>query len=166
MMTKIMDGVKRNILLVTASAAALIMLVFAGVVFYQRIVAPPAPPEPPIHYTQGEYLPERSVYAPGESFVYSPTLVIKTAGRIDVFRSFWDRTHDRNATLCSGGSAPTISIARNFPISTVGNVRGGSRVQLIVPPLPPGDYYLISSASGPNGGQSVYVVPFSIRREC
>ncbi len=135
-------------------------------VFGVMLVRLAQPPEPPLHYTQAEYKPERTIYAPGEPLVYSPTLIVARAGRIDVLRSFWSRTKDANATLCSGQSAPVIQISRNFPPSTVGNVRGGSRVQLLVPLLPPGDYWLISSASGPNGGQSVYSVPFKVTQAC
>ena len=124
------------------------------------------PPEPPLHYTQAEYKAEKAVYAPGESMVYSPTLIVARAGRIDVLRSFWSRTKDANATLCSGVSAPTISVSRNFPASVVGNVRGGARVQLLIPPLPPGDYWLLSTATGANGGQGVYQVPFRVERAC
>lgn len=142
-----------------------IAVVGVAVLVYALILVT-SPPEPPIHYTQAEYAPARAVYAPGESMVYSPTLIIKAAGRVDVFRSFWDRDRDQNAALCSGGAAPTIAISRNFPMSVIGNVRGGSRVQLLIPNLPPGRYWLLSSASGPGGGQSVYRVPFDVTQKC
>jgi hypothetical protein len=120
----------------------------------------------PLHYTQVEYTPERSIYAPGETMVYTPALEVKRAGRVDVLRSFWSRSADESATLCNGESAPTITVTRNLPTGTVGNVRGGRAVRVEIPDLPPGDYLLLSSASGPVGGQSVYEVRFSVRQAC
>lgn len=156
-------------LTIILGASLLGALFVIGYMFYrigEEIAQPEPPPEPPIHYTQDEYLPARAIYAPGQTMIYSPTLIIRTPGRVDVFRSFWNRDKDANAALCSGQPAPTISVSRNFPATTLGNVRGGSRVQVLIPPLPPGRYWLLSSAVGPDGGQSMYQVPFVIAKQC
>jgi hypothetical protein len=124
------------------------------------------PADPPIHYLAAEYTPDRTTYAPHETMVYTPSLKITKEGRVDVLRSFWNRTENTAATLCDGSSAPIITTTRNLPAGMVGNVRGGRAVRIPIPNLPPGDYWLISSASGPGGGQSVYQVPFSVVRHC
>lgn len=120
----------------------------------------------PIEYSQAEYQPERGELAPGEFLVYTPTLKINQAGRVDIFRSFWNRDTDSNAALCSGGPAPVYEIHRNFPVGVVGNVRGGRQARIAIPDLPPGRYWLITSAAGPNGGQSVTEVGFVIIQPC
>jgi hypothetical protein len=124
------------------------------------------PPEPPLHYTAAEYPAARPVYAPMETMIYTPTLIVKQEGRIDVLRSFWSRTLDSAALLCDGSPAPTIEARRNLPAGTVGDIRGGRAVLVPIPNLPPGDYWLISSATGPGGGQSVYQTPFRVVRAC
>lgn len=149
--------------LLIGAIAALLGVLFILVVVLVRLAQPP---EAPLHYTQAEYLPDKPVYTPGDTMTYSPTLVLRSGGRIDVLRSFWSRNQDRSATICSGQSAPVIQISRNLPAGSVGDVRGGARVRIMIPDLPPGDYWLLSSAVGPDGGQSLYQVPFSVKKEC
>jgi hypothetical protein len=151
----------RSVLLFLSALLLSILFVFGFM-----LVNLAKPPAPPLHYRSIEYAPARSVYAPGETMVYTPELEVRNAGRVDVLRSFWDVTRDQAATLCSGGSAPIIEVKRNLPAGTVGNVRGGKAVRVSVPMMPPGDYLLISSATGPSGGQSVYQVAFSIDAAC
>ncbi len=162
MIRKIVEVTKPYVPYIPFAAVAIVMVAVVAFALFRLA----RPPEPPIHYTQEEYTPNKAVYEPGQSMVYSPTLVIRVPGRVNVLRSFWDRTNDRNAVLCSGQSAPVLQVSRNFPPTTIGNVRSSGRVQLLIPDLPPGEYWLLSSASGPDGGQSQYAVPFSIRKEC
>lgn len=147
----------------TPFAAVAIVMVAIAVVALVRLARPA---DPPIHYTQAEYTPQHAAYAPGESLVYTPTLVIKVAGRVNVLRSYWNVTTDRNAVLCSGQPAPVIEISRNLPIGSIENVRDGNAVRLPVPDLPNGEYLLLSSAVGADGGQSVYQVRFKVVRSC
>lgn len=123
-------------------------------------------PEPPLEYTQHEYQAERTELAPGDTLIYTPTLYIRAAGRIDILRTFWSVDRSADAVLCSGEPAPIVQITRNRPRGILNNFRGGSAVKLPIPNLPPGDYLLLSSASGPGRGQSDYQVKFSIRRKC
>jgi hypothetical protein len=125
-----------------------------------------AGPGAPLQYTERSYTPEHSVLAPGDTLVYTPTLVIRRAGRIEVLRSFWSVDTSKDAALCSGDPAPIIEIVRNRPASIIGNVRGGVAVTVPVPNLPPGRYLLLTSVSGPGGGQDAYEVPFVITKNC
>lgn len=162
MIRKLMQATRPYIPYTPFAAVAIVMVAIAVV----ALIRLAAPPEPPIHYTQAAYLPERALYAPGESLVYTPTLIIKTPGRVTVLRSYWNLGTDRNATLCSGQSAPVIEISRNLPAGSIGNVRDGNAVRLPVPDLPNGDYLLLSSAVGAGGGQSVYEVRFRVVGSC
>lgn len=148
-------------LLIVGATFAGILFVFGYMLF--QIAQPIAPP---LHYTQLAYTPARAVYAPLESMVYTPTLEIKQAGRVDVLRSFWSVTTDSAASLCDGSSAPTTEIKRNLPPGAVGDIRGARAVRITIPNLPPGDYLLLSSATGPGGGQSVYQVSFTVIKKC
>ncbi len=162
MIKKIVQVTKPYIPYTPFAAVAIVMV--AVVVFALFRLAQPV--QPPLHYLQAEYQPARSVYAPLETLSYTPTLEVKTAGRVTVLRSFWNRTKDSAASLCDGSSAPTVEVVRNLPAGTVGNVRGGRAVLVAVPKLPPGDYWLISSAVGPSGGQSVTEIPFRVEKSC
>lgn len=144
---------------------AAVAIVMVAVVAY-ALFRLASPPPPPIHYTQAEYAAARAVLAPGASLVYTPTLEIKNAGRVTVLRTFWNRDTNQNAVLCSGQSAPIIEITRNLPASIVNDFRGGNAVHIPVPDLPNGRYWLLSSASGPGGGQSTYSVPFEVTNSC
>lgn len=125
------------------------------------------PPEPPIHYTQSEYYPDKDVYAPGETMVYSPSLVIRQEGIIEFVRTFWDVTHDRSALLCDSTDAPQDRFLRDFPPGTIGNARGGRVVMVLIPKLPPGDYiYRSTAVRWVTPGQSNYSVQFRIETPC
>jgi hypothetical protein len=147
----------------------LYILVVAGavlvtVIFVFRLFLPP---EPPIHYTHGEYAPDKSVYAPGETLIYTPTLVVKLEGRTDFLRTYWDVTRSAPARLCDGREAPQEQFSRNLPRGIVGNARGGNQVRKFVPKMPPGDYVLLSSAvKAGGGGEGYYEVAFSISEPC
>lgn len=120
----------------------------------------------PLEYTQSSYTPDRAVYRPGDSLVYTPTLVVRHEGRVNVLRTFWDLTRNQSAQLCSGVAAKRITIENNLPVGIVGNVRGGRSVPVRLEDLPNGDYALITSASGPDGGQGVYEVRFTVVGSC
>lgn len=147
---------------IVASVAAIVMVCVALYAVYSYI----RPPEPPLHYSAAEYQAERPTYAPGENLVYTPTLTVRRTGLVTVIRTFWSVSQDTAATLCDGSSAPIIEVKRILPAGLVGDVRGGRQVRIPVPNLPPGDYLLLSSASGPNAGQSVYQVRFSVTQSC
>lgn len=122
--------------------------------------------EPPIHYTDQEYAADKAVYMPGETLIYTPTLVIKREGRTFFLRTFWDDTRDGAARLCDGSDAPQDEFSRNLPRGIIGNARGGRQVTIVVPKLPPGSYRLLSSALKVGGGESHYEVPFRVERAC
>lgn len=125
-----------------------------------------APPLPPIHYTQEDYYPDRAVYAPGDTLMYTPTLTINVGGRVDFLRTYWDDTRSQSARLCDGAFAPQDAFSRNLPRGIIGNARGGMAVPYTVPKLPPGHYRILNSATKPSGGESDYEVPFEIIETC
>jgi hypothetical protein len=123
--------------------------------------------EPPIHYTQATYEPNKAVYAPGETLIYTPSLQVAQEGWTDFLRTFWDATRDSSAKLCDGSDAPQDAFSRNLPRGILGNARGGRAVSVVVPKMPPGDYILQSSAvKHSGGGQGYYEVKFSITQAC
>lgn len=152
---------KRTLTIVLAVLALLLAIFSALILIYQRVN-----PAAPLEYTQHEYAAARTELAPGETLVYSPTLTIRAAGRIDILRSFWNADKGSDAVLCSGQPAPIIQISRNRPRGVLNNFRGGAVVSIPVPNLPPGHYLLLSSASGPGRGQSDYQVAFRVTKPC
>lgn len=159
---------------IAGTMAAVVMLGLLGLVVYQSIV-PPSPPTPPLRYVVSEtdtsiaetFASDRSIYAPGETLIYTPTLIRQKHGRVDVSRAFYDVTRDQSALLCDGSPAPQIEFWRPLPRGVSHNVRGGRQVLIAIPKMPPGDYLVQSSVIDPaNGGEAYVEVPFSIREPC
>jgi hypothetical protein len=150
----------------------LYILVAAGAILvtsyglFAALREPPPPPQPPIRYTQLDYYPDRAVYAPGETLVYTPTLIVNLAGRTNFLRTYWDDTRNQSARLCDGTSVPQDEFSRNLPRGIIGNARGGTSVSYTVPKMPPGHYRILNSATKPSQGESDYEVPFEIRQAC
>lgn len=144
-----------------ALVAAMVGLWFA--------LRPASPAEPPIHWTAAEYTPERHVYAPGDTIVYTPTLRMLYGGEVAGLRSFWDVAHVRPARTCDNAPTPTYEINNNFPAGEYGNlVTGAPSVALPIPALPPGDYTIETNVHGFGvaTGQTGYVVRFSVTQAC
>lgn len=132
-----------------------------GALIYQSF-QPPPPPSAPLEYTQHSYPAERVQLRPGDHLRYSPQLIVRQSGKIEVFRSYWSVDKSADAVLCSGVPAPTDKIERNRPKGIVGNIRGGRVVDVPIPTLPNGKYLYLTSVSGPGRGQSDYEVPFEV----
>jgi hypothetical protein len=149
--------------LLVAVMAAFLGIMFVLVVLLVRIARPAAQP---LEYTQTEYDPERPIYAPGETLVYTASLTIKRAGAIDLVRGWRIRPSDGRARLCNGDNAPVIlDTPAPFSPGAVGNEVEG-RVSVVVPDLPPGDYWLVSSVVKKDGGESLTRVGLSVVRPC
>lgn len=130
------------------------------------------PPTPPLVYTDYTYAAERAVYAPGDTLVYTATLAVAREGRFDVRRGWRNRLPgpapkpEPLARLCDGTEAPTIDVARPaYTRDAVGATTEG-QIAWPVPLLPPGDYWLISSAIKLDGGEAITRVPVTITRPC
>lgn len=142
-----------------------ILAAFSVLLLSAAVISRLTPPEPPLHYTQAEYTPERPVLAPGGTLVYTPTLTVNRSGRIEIVRSFWDVGRNQAATLCDGSAAPSVSIARALPLSLHGALRQ-QPVRIELPNLRPGVYLLVSSATKPDGGEAGSQVRFRVTKRC
>lgn len=143
--------------LVAVAMAAILVIVLI------RLARPPAPP---LAYTQFEYPPERSVYAPGETLVYTPSLRVLRPGALTIRRGWRIRPSGQIATLCDGTTPPiVVSEPPPFPPGAVG-MGINRRVSVEVPVLPPGDYWLVSSALKADGGEALTQVAITITRAC
>ncbi len=145
-------------------------IVGAAILFVVGIGLVLRPPTPPFTYTQAEYQAERPVYAPGETLSYTASLTIDRAGAIEIIRGFRARPSSGRARLCNGQNATTFGKNPGdepppFPPEAIGTEVEG-RVNISIPELPPGDYWLISSASKKDGGESLTKVAFSITQKC
>lgn len=124
-------------------------------------------PQPPLEYTQHSYLAETVQLRTGQHLRYTPELIVRESGRVDILRSYWSIDKSADAVLCDGTTpAPTETISRNRPKGIIGNIRGGRYVDTPVPNLPKGKYLYLTSASGPGRGQSDYEVYFEVVSNC
>lgn len=143
--------------------ALLIGILFVFGVMLVRLAQPPAPP---LTYTRDTYQPERVVYAPGETLVYTASLTVDRAGALELTRGWRTRPAEGRARLCNGENAPVIHDGPPpFSPGAVGTEVEG-RIRVVVPDLPPGDYWLISSVIKKDGGESLTRVPVRIERPC
>ncbi len=122
-------------------------------------------PPPPLKYTREYYAPVVEAVCPGGSLQWAPTLVVRDAGYIAIHRSFWDRRRNTSAKLRDGTNAPEIEVQRNLPFELASADRANT-VLISVPDLPPGAYWLVSTARGPGTAQAMYQVPFVIPSTC
>lgn len=120
---------------------------------------------PPIEYSADYYTPERVALAPGDTLIYTPTLTIAHGGYLKVVRGYWNIDQNQAATDCEGKIVPPIVMERSVPPLVAGVVRGNI-VKLVIPALPPGHYWLSSTAMGPTGGTASYLVGFSVVKPC
>ena len=149
--------------LLLAVMAAFLGIMFVLIVMLVRLAQPPAQP---LQYTQDVYLAERPVYAPGETLIYTASLTVKRAGALDLVRGWRTRPANGRARLCNGDNAPIIhDTPPPFSIDAVGNEVEGA-IKVVVPDLPPGDYWLVSSVAKRDGGESLTKVPVTIRQAC
>lgn len=140
---------------------AVMMMLLLGVAIVRGLM----PPEPPLAYMQAEYEPERRVLAPGQTLIYTPTLTVNHAGRVELIRSFWDVGRNQSAMLCDDTLAPSVEIVRALPPLLHGVLRQ-QPVRLPIPNLKPGTYLLVTSATNPEGGEAVTQVPFRVTQRC
>jgi hypothetical protein len=119
----------------------------------------------PVAYSAASYTAEREVVNPGETLYYTPTLTIRQGGYVRFVRSFWDIGRNQVALDCEGNTTASIVVDRSIPPIVAGVVRGNI-VRLKIPMMPPGDYELVSTAIGPNGGQAYYTVRFRVDTPC
>jgi hypothetical protein len=140
-----------------------ISILFVFGVMLVRLAQPPAPP---LEYTQDIYQSERTIYAPGETLTYTASLTIKRAGVVDLVRGWRTRPAEGRARLCNGENAPIIAeTPPPFSPGSVGTEVEG-RINVVIPQLPPGDYWLVSSVLKRDGGESLTRVPVTIHQAC
>lgn len=133
------------------------------VIVIARIANPAAPP---LRYTQDVYQPERAVYAPGETMVYTATLTVERAGAIHIVRGWRTLPGHARARLCDGSNAPVLQdTPPPFPPEAVDSEVEG-RIVVTVPNLPPGRYVLVTSATKDDGGETVTQAPMEVRAPC
>ena len=149
-------------------AAGIVAALCVGVALFAAYSLVLRKPQPPLTYTTPAYLPERQVYMPGETLVYTPSLTVERGGLTQATRSFWDVDQWNFARLCDGSDAGTIeSPKRVFPARAHGRAIA-NRVPVKVPNLPPGRYLISSSAhkETANGGEALSEVEFLIATPC
>ena len=134
-------------------------------VFAVLLIQIARPPAPPLRYDAPEYVPESGNVAPFGSLVYTPTLQVAQTGRVSILRSYWNIDTNNSAQLCDGSDAPIIQSTRNLPQTLAGQARANP-IRVPLPNLPPGHYWLITSATTPTGGQATYTVSFTITQAC
>ena len=143
-------------------AVAVVMVVVLAVILV-RLAQPPAPP---LSYTQGEYTAERPIYAPGDTLVYTASLTIERAGAVQVVRGWRARQSAARVRLCDGTNAPVVQdTPPPFPPDAVGTEVEG-RIEVPVPELPPGDYWLVSTVKKDDGGEAISKVGVIVERPC
>lgn len=143
-----------------AAAIGLALAILAGMIFiYQQVRTTPAPP---LSYDHAVYVPERADLCPGESLIYTNTLVI-TRPAIIVSSLSW--FHGRGAQARPVTTvAETPLPARVFTVPvTIGPNRRENRIPA---GLPAGDYELHFGASDAISAPAVHTVPFRIRAGC
>lgn len=161
-MRKLMKDSQPYIVSTAAIAAAVVMLIVLVFASY-RLVQPRAEP---FTYTQDTYLAERPIYAPGETLVYTASLTIERAGAIALERGWRTRPGETRARLCNGENVPVIvDMPPPFSPGAVGTEVEGV-IKVVVPDLPPGDYWLISSISKRDGGESLTRVAVTVTKPC
>jgi hypothetical protein len=159
----------RDLLTPGVLASALGFLVML-VIVVMAIVRLTRPPVAPLSYTEDAYQAERFVYAPGETLVYTAALKVARAGRFDILRGFRTYPAAQRARLCDGSFAKNIVAPPEdqsppFPPDAVGNNVEG-RIDVPVPELRPGEYWLTSSAQKADGGEALTTVRFRVDRPC
>lgn len=143
-------------------AVIVAVLVVFGVFIFQLSRGPAQPFE----YTRDEYQAEHFIYAPGETLVYTPTLTVKRSGVFDTRRGWRTRPAAQRARDCAGNPIPPIvDNPPPFPPDAI-DTDVETRVAVPVPNLPPGDYWLVSSVTKPDGGESITKVAFRVLTPC
>jgi hypothetical protein len=156
-------------------AVSLITLIAVGMLIYV-VVLVTAGPRAPLKYTRDIYCAERSqqlengcgpaVYTPGDTLIYTASLTIERAGDIDLERGWRTNPAEGRPRLCNGTLAPVINEdPPPFSQGAVGNEVEG-RIEVEVPDLPPGHYWLISSVINADGGEALTKVPVLILKKC
>lgn len=150
---------------------ALSVLIVIAYLSVSQTVAKAAEPAP-IIYDALYYMPTISTLCPGinqtsglfNTLDFTPTVTIRSAGRLDVLRTFWDRTY-RHAARLPNNSTANVHDQFNLPFELAGESRiAPSHVTL--PNLPEGDYWMVTSVVGVNTNQVQYQVPFSVPKGC
>jgi len=173
------DGSRLFTPLKTIIAAALLLLGIVAltvliVIMYLSVTATVAKAaEPaPIIYDALYYVPATNTLCPGinvsnglfTTLDFTATVTIRSAGRLDVLRTFWDRPHRRAARLLDN-SLPTVHDQSNLPFELAGESRT-TAAHVTVPNLPAGSYWMVTSIIGVNTNQVQYQVAFDIPKGC
>lgn len=140
-------------------ALALVLVILVG---FAVLLRRPAP----IAYRSKVYTPAADVLAPGDSLVYTPTLVLSREGDLKIVRTFWRLDTHKIARLCTGQVTDSIERQpRSVPDDVLGFVQD-DQVTVKIPVVPPGDYVLSSTAITNAGGLSPSKVYFRVERPC
>jgi hypothetical protein len=150
---------------------ALTVLIVITYLSVTATVAKAAEPAP-IIYDALYYRPTKDSLCPGlnptnglfNTLDFTPTVTIRSAGRIDILRTFWDRTF-RHVARLPNNSTPAVHDQFNLPFELAGESSiAVSHVTL--PNLPEGDYWMVTSVIGVNTNQVQYQVAFSVPQGC
>lgn len=139
---------------------AIIEVVVVAMLLFRSFTTPP-----PLAYDQFEYSAFPSSVCPGGVMHYTPNLTVRDARHIEVSRTFWNRTTNRAARLTNGMLVGEVRTAFNYPTEIAGAARA-TTVDIIVPNLPAGDYYLIVATWGIGTDEARYQVPFTVKSDC
>lgn len=164
-MMRIMKTAHPYITTVAVIVGTVVMIAMLGIVTY-RVTLPPL--DPPVKYTAAVFPPEKPIYAPGETLRYTPTLILRSETEIGGHRFIMSATTRRIARLCDGTPARPIPVVGGAEEGTEANIDGGAFVPILIPKLPPGDYWVRSFVHGygESSGQATYRVFFSVREPC
>jgi|GEM_PF-4975928 len=150
------------------ASALLIFLVYMSV--SQTIIQVYAPA--PLTYDKLSYSPAQRDVCPGidprtgivETLNFTVTQTVQAPGRLDVLRSFWNRSL-RRAAREPDGSTPVIHDLLVTPFENVGDTRV-IPLSIRLPDLPPGSYLMPTSVRGVNTNEAQYEVAFVVPEGC
>lgn len=160
-------GAARPYIVYMVELLIIIPIVIYATVFYIGTLYT-QPPAPPLAYTAKEYTPERLVYLPGDTMVFTPALSVKVVDTVQIVRGIRNAETHRQALLCDGTLSDVSSrIPAPYGFADLNAALEGP-FPFPIPNLPPGRYELNNDVFSlhPSGGSAQYSVFFLVARPC
>lgn len=149
---------------------AIVIVLVAGVVLWLAVdIRYFNKTEPPMSYSATEYVPDKSIYAPGETLHFTPTLTMGHGGRVTGLRTIINAQTHLAARLCDGGPTKKYPIEQNLDRGVYGDVvTGAPSVTIEIEKMPPGRYKVATNINGygDQAGQVGHDVYFAITEPC